>query len=152
MCGKPGKGRHGTSHHAKPYIKYQIISSSRSRDICYESVNGRTDKRTDKRTDGRTDKVIAIQPPLYEWGYNILAKVSHVDQELLSLLEHLSPSPVYSRVRIARSLFVLLSFILLAIVLSVLLRFMASDYAFGIFKLFLNTHIRLWTKCIEIVY
>ena len=28
-------------------------------------------ERTDKRTDGRTDKVIAIQPPLYEWGYNI---------------------------------------------------------------------------------
>jgi hypothetical protein len=34
----------------KPYIKYKIISSSRSWDICYESVNGRTDKRTDKRT------------------------------------------------------------------------------------------------------
>jgi hypothetical protein len=128
MCGKPGKGRHGTSHHAKaiyqiyrylsfywkkwfyiwymalawwlvpclpfpdlphiyflftmrlrifhvcrnenfrnswsrcavnlergdtvqvtmpkPYIKYKIISSSRSWDICYESVNGRTDKWT----------------------------------------------------------------------------------------------------------
>jgi hypothetical protein len=28
----------------KPYIKYKIISSSRSRDICYESVNGRMDK------------------------------------------------------------------------------------------------------------
>jgi hypothetical protein len=28
MCGKPGKGRHGTSHHAKAiYIKYKIISS-----------------------------------------------------------------------------------------------------------------------------
>jgi hypothetical protein len=26
----------------KPYIKYKIISSSRSWDICYESVNGRT--------------------------------------------------------------------------------------------------------------
>jgi hypothetical protein len=35
----------------KPYIKYKIISSSRSWDICYESVNG--------RTNGRTDKVIA---------------------------------------------------------------------------------------------
>ena len=30
----------------------------------------RTDKRTDRLTDRRTDKVIAIQPPLYEWGYN----------------------------------------------------------------------------------
>jgi hypothetical protein len=28
--GKPGKGRHGTSHMPKPYIKYKIISSSRS--------------------------------------------------------------------------------------------------------------------------
>ena len=30
MCGKPGKGRHGTSHHAKAIYKYKIISSSRS--------------------------------------------------------------------------------------------------------------------------
>jgi hypothetical protein len=52
MCGKPGKGRHITM--PKPYIKYKIISSSRSWEICYENVNGRTDKRTDKRTDGRT--------------------------------------------------------------------------------------------------
>jgi hypothetical protein len=41
-------------------IKYKIISSSRSWDVCYESVNGQTDKRTDGQTDGRTDKVIAI--------------------------------------------------------------------------------------------
>ena len=27
-------------------------------------------ERTDGQTDGRMDKVIAIQPPLYEWGYN----------------------------------------------------------------------------------
>jgi hypothetical protein len=37
MCGKPGKGRHGTSHHAKAI--YQIISSSRSWDNCYESFH-----------------------------------------------------------------------------------------------------------------
>jgi hypothetical protein len=49
MCGKPGKGRQGTSHHAKAI--YQIISSSRSRDICYESVNGRTNGRTDGQGD-----------------------------------------------------------------------------------------------------
>jgi hypothetical protein len=30
----------------KPYIKYKIISSSRSWDICYESVNKRTDGQT----------------------------------------------------------------------------------------------------------
>jgi hypothetical protein len=37
MCGKPGKGRHDTSHHAKAI--YQIISSSRSRDIRYKSFH-----------------------------------------------------------------------------------------------------------------
>ena len=30
----------------KPYIKYKIISSSRSWDICYESVNGWSNGRT----------------------------------------------------------------------------------------------------------
>jgi hypothetical protein len=40
----------------KPYIKYKIISSSRSRDICYESVNG----RTNGRTDGKGDYNIAL--------------------------------------------------------------------------------------------
>ena len=68
-----------------------------------------------------------------------------VEQELLTLLVHLSSSPVYSGVRVTRSLvlcvifcrslFLLLLF-LLAILLSVL-RYMDSDYPFGIFKLFL---------------
>jgi hypothetical protein len=40
-----------------------------------------------------------------------------------------------------RSLFVPLYFFLLAIVLSVVLRFTDSDYPFGIFKLFLAMHI-----------
>jgi len=65
-------------------------------------------------------------------------------QGLLSLLENMSSSQVYSGLRVARSLvfcvvlcrslFVLLSFFLLAIVLSVL-RFKASDYPYGILKL-----------------
>jgi hypothetical protein len=38
-----------------------------------------------------------------------------------------------------RSLFVLLYFFLLAIVLSVILRYTDSDYPFGIFKLFLHS-------------
>jgi hypothetical protein len=50
-----------------------------------------------------------------------------VEQELLTLPEHLSSSPVVCP-------FVLF---LLVIVLSVLLRFTDSDYLFGIFKLFL---------------
>jgi hypothetical protein len=94
----------------------------------------------------------------------VTRRVSHVKQELFTLPEHLSSPPIFSEVRVARSLvfnvmlcrplFVLLSFFfwplyclfffdlrllitslwyLLAIVLSVLLRFTASDYPFGIF-------------------
>ena len=48
MCGKPGeRGDTVQVTMPKPYIKYKIISSSRSRDICYESVNGRTDGQGD---------------------------------------------------------------------------------------------------------
>jgi hypothetical protein len=73
-------------------------------------------------------------------------RVPLVEQELLTLPEHLSSSPVfnvgscYSIFRFmcmfCRSLFVFLPFYLLAIVLSVLFLFTASDYPFGIFKLF----------------
>jgi hypothetical protein len=35
--GKPGKGRHGTRHHAKAV--YQIISASSSWDICYKNFH-----------------------------------------------------------------------------------------------------------------
>ena len=68
-----------------------------------------------------------------------------MEQELLTLPEHLSSPPVFSDVRVARclifcvvfyrSLFVLFSF-LFAIVLSVLLIFTAFEYTFGIRKLF----------------
>ena len=69
-----------------------------------------------------------------------------MEQELLTLPEHLSSPPVFSGVCVTRSLvlyeclvdrvcpFVLF---LLAIVLSVLLRYTDSDCPFGIFKLFL---------------
>lgn len=69
-----------------------------------------------------------------------------VEQELLTILEHLSSPPVLSGVFVTqslvfcvvfcRSIFVFLCFIL-AIVLSVILRCTASDYPSGIFKLFL---------------
>jgi hypothetical protein len=68
-----------------------------------------------------------------------------VEQELLTLPEHLSSSPVLSGVRVSRtlvfclmfclSLFVLTPYVLLAIVLSVL-RFTDYNSPFGIFKLF----------------
>jgi hypothetical protein len=67
-----------------------------------------------------------------------------VEQELLTLLELLSSPPFLSGVRVIRSLVLCVCFVvcpfvlfLLAIVLSVLLRFTDSDYPFGIFKLFL---------------
>jgi len=69
-----------------------------------------------------------------------------VEQELLTILEHLSSPPVLSGVFVTqslvfcvvfcRSIFVFLCFIL-AIVLYVILRSTASDYPSGIFKLFL---------------
>ena len=67
--------------------------------------------------------------------------MSHVEQELLTLpSEHTSAPPVFSVVFVARSYSLLCHvFVNLAIVLSVLLRFTASDHHFGIFKLlFLN--------------
>ena len=64
-----------------------------------------------------------------------------MEQELPILSEYLSSLPVLSGVRVALSLvfcvvFCTELFVFLAIVLSVLLRFTASDYSFGIFKLF----------------
>jgi len=65
--------------------------------------------------------------------------MSRVEEDLLTLPEHLSSSSVFSRVFVARSLVFsvdrCLSFFLFAIVLSVL-RITVSDYFFGIFKLF----------------
>ena len=70
-----------------------------------------------------------------------------VEQELLTLPEHLSSPPVFIGVRVTRSLvlyvfcrslFVPLYLFLLAIVLSVLLRYTDSDFPFGTFKLFLD--------------
>ena len=70
-----------------------------------------------------------------------------VEQELLTHPEHMSSPPVFSGVRVTRSLVLCVCFVdsslsfclfLLAIVLSVLLRFTYSDYSFGIFKLFLS--------------
>jgi hypothetical protein len=66
--------------------------------------------------------------------------------ELLTLPEHLSSPPVFSRVRVTRSLVLYVCFLivvcpfvlfLLSIVLSIFLRYTDSDCPFGIFKLFL---------------
>jgi hypothetical protein len=71
-------------------------------------------------------------------------RVPLAEQELLTLLDHLNSPPVFSEdysifsfiCMFCRSFFVLLYFFLLAIVLSVLLRYTVSDCPFGIFKLF----------------
>jgi len=62
-----------------------------------------------------------------------------VEQELLTLLGHPSSPQVFSGVRVTQSLVLCVCFVvcpfvlfLLAIVLSVLLRLMDSDYSFGI--------------------
>ena len=70
-----------------------------------------------------------------------------VEQELLTIPEHLSSPPVFSGVRVTRSLalceclvdrcLLLCLFFPLAIVFSVL-RYTHSDYPFGIFKLFFH--------------
>jgi hypothetical protein len=72
-------------------------------------------------------------------------RMSLVEQELLIPSEYLSSLLVLSGVRVTRSLFLYVCFVdhclsfelfLLTIVLSVLLRYMDSDYPFSIFKLF----------------
>ena len=64
-----------------------------------------------------------------------------VEQELPTLPEHPSSSPVFSRVRVTRSLVLYVCFVdgcLSIAIVSVLLRFTDSNYAFGSFKLFLT--------------
>ena len=86
-----------------------------------------------------------LDPPLVT---RLTRRMLLVEQELLTFPEHRSSPPVVSGVRVTRSLFFFvdrcLSFctFLLAIVLSVLLRYTVSDCSFGIFKLFLgNNHL-----------
>ena len=83
--------------------------------------------------------------PITRFVTRITWRVLLLDEELITLPEHLSSAPVYSGVRVTRSLVLYVCFVdlclsfciffLLAIVLSVLLRHTASDYPFGIFKL-----------------
>jgi hypothetical protein len=83
-------------------------------------------------------------------------RVSLVEQILLTLPDHLSSPPVFSGVRVTRSLvlyvcfvvrlFVLLYLFFLTIVLSVFLRYTDSDYSFGIFKLRASYQILLFIQ------
>jgi len=79
--------------------------------------------------------------------------------ELLTLPEHPISTTVFSVVRVAQSvvfcvMFCRSFFVLLAIVLSVLLRFTTSDYPFGTFNHFFSVllkeywYIHVYTSCI----
>jgi hypothetical protein len=81
----------------------------------------------------------------------VTRRVPPVEQELPTPPEYLSSPPDFSGVRVTRSLVSCVCFVdhvlpfcfsfLLAIVLSVLLRFTDCDFPFGIFKLFLKREI-----------
>jgi hypothetical protein len=75
---------------------------------------------------------------LWEMGTKIYVTGADVEQKLLILLEHLRLPLVFGGVRVARSLVFGVMFcrsFLLVIVLSILLRFTAFDYPFGILDL-----------------
>jgi hypothetical protein len=78
---------------------------------------------------------------------SLTRRVQLVEQELLTLPEHLSSPPVFSRVRFTRSLVLLicfvdrcLSFCTFSFGHSVVLRYIDSDYPFGIFNPFHRQH------------
>jgi hypothetical protein len=77
---------------------------------------------------------------IFCWLKGILTRqVPHVEQELLTLPEHLSSHPFFCGVRVDQSLVFCVMFCKsLAIVLSLCLRFTASNYPIGIFKLFVS--------------
>ena len=66
----------------------------------------------------------------------ITRRVPHVELELFTLPEHLSSSPVISGVYVARSL------VVYVMICPVMRCFTASDYSFGIFKLFIYNNKR----------
>jgi len=65
------------------------------------------------------------------------------EQERLALPEHLNSRVVYGGLRVGQSLIFCVMFCryLFAIAIAILLRFMTSDYAFGIFKRFFFINI-----------
>ena len=81
----------------------------------------------------------------YMW-HRLTWRVPLVEQELLTLPEHLSSTPVFSGVHVTRSIVLCVCFVdrclsflfFFAIVLFVLLWNMDCDYLYGIFKLFLE--------------
>jgi hypothetical protein len=90
--------------------------------------------------------------PITGFVTRLTRQVPLVEQELLILPKQLSSPPVFSGVRVTRSLVLCVCFVdcclsfvlfLLAIVLYVLLRYTDSSYPFGIFKLFLYIFVSI---------
>ena len=91
-----------------------------------------------------TVNILLVQ--LGHWSRYFTRRVPLVEQELLTLPEHLSSSPVFSGVGVTRSLVLYVCFVdrcfvlfLLAIVLFVL-RYTDCNYPIDIFKFFLQTN------------
>ena len=87
----------------------------------------------------------------------VTRRVSLMEQELLTLPEHLSSASgfqwgsCYSIFSLLCNVFFRSLFVLLAIVLPVLLRFTDFDYPFGIFKLFLPISC-IVCKLVRVIY
>ena len=93
-----------------------------------------------------TSRSFPYSRPITGFVTRLTRRVPLVEQEVLTLPEHLSAPPVFSGVRVTRSFVIYVcfadrclsfcTFFLFAIVLSVLLRYTDSDCPFGFFKLF----------------
>ena len=103
------------------------------------------------KLDENTSQSFPLSWPITGFVIRLTRRVPLVEQELPTLPEHLSSPPVFfSGVRITLSLVLCVCFVdcclsfrtFLGIVFSVLLRFMDSDYPFGIFKLCLHSYCR----------
>ena len=89
--------------------------------------------------------IVLLAQTSSQWKYVVIRRVPPVEHDIFRLPEDMNSLPVYSGVRVTRSLvfcavvcilfFVLLHF---AIGLSVLVRFTDSDYPFGIANIFFH--------------
>ena len=111
-------------------ISYQILHKQEKYKNCtYESFiswRGKFTLSSENEPWGKFWKIRTSE-------FRVTRQVPLVEQELLTLPEHLSSAPVCNGVHVSRSLVLCIIFcrslfVLLAIVLSVLLRFTDSDY------------------------
>jgi hypothetical protein len=115
-------------------IQYYVTSITRHNTVlCYQLTRHNTLKTN-------------ILPDLIQFLVvtRLTRRVPLVEREPLTLPEHLRSPPVFSGVRVTRSLVLCVCFVnrcLFFCTPSVLLRYTDSDYPFGIFNLFLKINI-----------